>query len=139
MFLTIFLGIILIGCLYIAKYLTANRGVVENFGIPYIKPFLIFGSPPFLYHKFIFSDWMINQFKKLGRTWARYDGRTPVIVTIDPEFIKQVTVKQFDNFTDTFDFPGIKDDEMTLGMLNTSIDILFYRFSHKTSVGCFYT
>ena len=116
MFLTIFLGLILIGCLYIAKYLTANRGVVENFGIPYIKPFLIFGSPPFLYHKFIFSDWMINQFKKLGRTWARYDGRTPVIVTIDPEFIKQVTVKQFDNFTDTFDFPGIKDDEMTLGI-----------------------
>ena len=27
-------------------------------------------------------------------------GSSPAIATIDPEFIKEVTVKQFDNFTD---------------------------------------
>ena len=56
---------------------------------------------------------MAEQFKKFGRTWARYDGVKPCIVTIDPEFIKQVTVKQFDNFVDTFDL-DLEDEQTTL-------------------------
>ena len=32
-----------------------------------------------------------------------FSGVTPCIITIDPEFIKEVTVKQFDNFTDRLD------------------------------------
>ena len=103
MIFTILLGFCLSLILVIGLYVSKYRGVVESFGVPYIKPFLIFGSPPFLYHKFVYSDWMINQFKKFGKTWARYEGVTPVIVTIDPEFIKQVTVKQFDHFTDSVD------------------------------------
>ena len=103
MLLTIFLGICLIGLLITLKYLTQHRGIVESFGLPYIKPFLCFGSPPFLFNYFIYSDWMIEQFKKFGKTWAKYDGVSPTIVTIDPEMIKQITVKQFDNFTETFD------------------------------------
>ena len=30
-------------------------------------------------------------------------GVTPCISTIDPEMIKEITVKQFDNFTDVVD------------------------------------
>ena len=51
--------------------------------------------------------------QQLGRTFCRYDGVIPCIVTIDPEFIKEVVVKQFDNFTDTFDF-NLKPEETTL-------------------------
>ena len=32
-----------------------------------------------------------------------FSGVTPCIITIDPEFIREVTVKQFDNFTDRLD------------------------------------
>ena len=117
MLLTILLGLIIIGFLYIAKILTSSRGIVESFGIPYVKPFLIFGSPPFLFHRFVVSEYYLKQCKKFGRTWGYYNGQTPTIVTSDPEFIKQVTVKQFDNFTDTFQLPsGIPDNQKTLDL-----------------------
>ena len=117
MILTILLGLICISFLYIIKILTSTRGIVENFGVPYVKPFFIFGSPPFLYHKFVVSEYFLKQCKKLGRTWAYYNGQRPTIVTIDPEFIKQVTVKQFDNFTDTFELPpGTPDNQKTLDL-----------------------
>ena len=35
-----------------------------------------------------------QMFQQLGKTWGRYSGITPVIVTIDPEIIKEVMVKQ---------------------------------------------
>ena len=117
MILTILLGLICISFLYIIKILTSTRGIVENFGVPYVKPFFIFGSPPFFYHKFVVSEYFLKQCKKLGRTWAYYNGQRPTIVTIDPEFIKQVTVKQFDNFTDTFELPpGTPDNQKTLDL-----------------------
>ena len=40
---------------------------------------------------------------ELGRTFVSYTGVTPCITTIDPEFIKEVTATQFNNFTDVFD------------------------------------
>ena len=117
MLLTILLGLIIIGFLYIAKILTSTRGVVESFGIPYVKPFLIFGSPPFLFHRFVVSEYFLNQYKRFGRTWGYYNGQTPTIVTADPEFIKQVTVKQFDNFSDTIPLPpGTPDNQKTLDL-----------------------
>ena len=39
----------------------------------------------------------------------------PCIVTIDPEFIKEVTVKQFDNFSDRFDL-DLPNDQITLDL-----------------------
>ena len=117
MFLIILLGLTFFGFLYIANILTSNRGVVERFGIPYVKPFLIFGSPPFLFHQFVVSEYFLKQCKKLGRTWAYYNGQRPTIVTVDPEFIKEVTVKQFDNFSDTFDLPpSVPDNQKTLSL-----------------------
>ena len=117
MLLTILLGIIFFIFLYIAKLLTSTRGVVESFGIPYVKPFLIFGSPPFLFHRFVVSEYFLNQYKRFGRTWGYYNGQTPTIVTADPEFIKQVTVKQFDNFSDTIPLPpGTPDNQKTLDL-----------------------
>lgn len=46
----------------------------------------------------------MHKFKELGtKTYGRYDGVTPVIVTKDPELIKSVLVKNFDSFTSAFD------------------------------------
>ena len=68
-----------------------------------VKPFLCFGSAPRLFHKIIYFDWYHEKHRELGRTFTRYEGVTPCIVTIDPDIIKEVTVKQFDNFTDVVD------------------------------------
>ena len=115
MLLTIFLASLFVLFLVTYIYLSKYRGVVESFGLPYIKPFFIFGSPPFMFHTFNYHDWEAEQFKKFGKTWAKYDGSIPVIRTIDPEFIKEVTVKQFDNFHASFDVP-ITDEQTTLDM-----------------------
>ena len=63
MLLTIFLGLCFVGFLILYKYLTAKRGVVESFGLPYIKPFLCFGSPPFLFLQVDYHAWLADQFK----------------------------------------------------------------------------
>ncbi len=39
-----------------------------------------------------------EKFKKFGKTYGRYSGTSPVIVTKDPELIKSVLVKNFDSF-----------------------------------------
>ena len=115
MLLTIFLATVFVFFLATYIYLSKYRGIVENFGLPYIKPFLIFGSPPFMFHTFNYHKWEAEQFKKFGKTWAKYDGSVPTIRTIDPEFIKEVTVKQFDNFHATLDI-SLSDDQTTLDM-----------------------
>jgi len=68
-----------------------------------VKPFLCFGSAPRLFNKMIYHEWYLEKHRELGRTFTRYEGVTPCISTIDPEIIKEITVKQFDNFTDTID------------------------------------
>ena len=102
MFVTLFLVTLLMFLGFVYKYLTQYQGVVEGFGLPYIPRYGALGSPPFIFHQFNYHQWMLDQCNKFGKTWARYDGFRPTIVTTDPEFIKQVTVKQFDCFMDSF-------------------------------------
>ncbi len=113
MLFTILVGLLVIAILAMYLYMAQYRGVVESFGIPMVKPFLIFGSPPFLFNKYLIHEYWQNMFKKFGKTWGRYDGIRPTIVTIDPDILKEVLVKQFDNFTDTFDF-HTKPEETSL-------------------------
>ena len=70
---------------------------------------------PLILNQIYMYKWYQEKCRELGRTFARYNGVAPTIVTIDPEFIKEVTVKQFDNFADTFDWE-VPDDHMTLDL-----------------------
>ncbi len=70
---TIAIGLVAFILLAMYFYLAQTKGIVESFGIPYEKPFLFFGSPPFAYHKLIYHKWLKTTFKKHGKTWARYD------------------------------------------------------------------
>ena len=102
MFVTLFLVTLLMFLGFVYKYLTQYQGVVEGFGLPYIPRYGALGSPPFIFHQFNYHQWMLDQCNNFGKTWARYDGFRPTIVTTDPKFIKQITVKQFDCFMDSF-------------------------------------
>ena len=96
--MTIFLGIVTLILILLYKHLHQNRGVVEKWGVPYVKPFLWFGSPPYGIHKYNHREMYVEKSKKFGKTWAKYHGITPTLVTIDHEIIKEVMVKQFENF-----------------------------------------
>jgi len=89
--------------IWLVFHLRRYRGCLEETGLPLVKPFLCFGSAPYLFNKIRYYEWYTEKHRELGRTFARYQGPTPNIVTIDPEMIKEITVKQFDNFTDILD------------------------------------
>ena len=100
---------ILFGILFLMYYvyitLTKQRGYLETLPIPLEKPGWLFGSHPMAYHKYLMHEYQVDLFKKhKSLSVALYAGSMPCIVTIDPAIIKEVVVKQFENFTDTFDF-----------------------------------
>ena len=113
--LSTILGGILLLLLIGYWHLTKRRGYLESIGIPYIKPFLCFGSPPYSISQSYYHEDYIENFKKLGKTWGKYEGVQPLILTADLDIVKEISVKQFDCFTDTFpnDF---SDDQITLDL-----------------------
>ena len=58
-------------------------------------------------------DHHFEKFKRFGRTYGRYDGAIPVLVTKDPELVKSVLVKNFDNFDIIIDLP-VSQLELTI-------------------------
>ena len=84
------------------NHLCRFRGILENTGFPMIKPYLCFGSSPIFFNRIHLHLWFHEKHKQLGRTFTRYFGVLPVITTIDPELVKEITLKQSCNFTDNF-------------------------------------
>ena len=105
---------VLIVCL-IRKF-TKNYGSLEAIGIPVIKPFLCFGSPPFGLHKIVWHKWYLEKHQQLGTTFGLYNGTSPIIITTDPDIIKCVYVKNFEEFGDMVDNPHYDDSMKTIDL-----------------------
>ena len=110
------LGIISGIIFLIYRHLTKNRGTLEALNIPVVKPeYPLMGSPPYAYHETLFWKNYVDNHAKMGKTYGFYDGVSPVIVTIDPELVKSITVKNFDSFGEIMDLPvSSKDDDKEL-------------------------
>ena len=108
------LSSILIVCL-IRKF-TKKYGSLEAMGVPVIKPFLCFGSPPFGLHKIVMHKWYFEKHQQLGMTFGLYNGSSPIIVTTDPDIIKCVYVKNFEEFGDMVDNPHYDDSMKTIDL-----------------------
>lgn len=103
LFTCVFGGVVLL-VVFAYVHLTRRRGHLETLGIPVDKPFLFLGTPPFDTHKVLFHELYEEKFRHFGtKTYGRYEGITPVLVTIDTDIIKAVLVKNFDSFTDVLD------------------------------------
>ena len=113
--LEIILAAVAIFLVIFLRYLLKNRGYLESLGIPIVKPGFIFGSPPYFPHKILIHEQTNETFKKLGKTWGRYDGRSPCILTIDPELVKCIMIKNFDCFSDTVEWE-MPDNKITLDL-----------------------
>ena len=44
-------------------------------------------------------DFYNEKIKQYGKTYVRYDGVFPTLVTIDPDLVKSIMVKNFDCFS----------------------------------------
>ena len=114
-FIEIIIAVAVLTVAVALRYMLKHRGYIESLGIPYVKPFLIFGSPPFVWHKLLLHEHTQEMHEKLGKTWGKYDGREPTIFTIDPDLVKSIMVKNFDSFSEIFDW-DIPDRRLTLDL-----------------------
>ena len=57
------------------------------------------GSDPFMLHKTNFIQLDQDNFKKYGKVWGTYTISEPWLNVADPELIKAITVKNFENFS----------------------------------------
>ncbi len=108
---TIALGAAVILILVLYRHLTKNQGWLESLGIPVIAPTL-FGSPPFNTHGVIWHEWIKKQHDNLGLNFGHYSGIIPVVYSIDPDIVKAVYVKNFEEFGDMYDSSGMKDRQV---------------------------
>ena len=51
------------------------------------------------------EDMYTEKHRKFGKTYGRYDGVKPALVTINPELVKSILVKNFDSFHGIMDIP----------------------------------
>ena len=115
MLIHIFLSVTLV--LLTAKFyksVTKHYGSLESMGIRVIKPFLCFGSGPFLPHKIDFQQFDLAESKK-SKTWGAYNGSLPFVYTVDKELIKEIFVTKFDYFGERIDLP-LGEDHQNVGL-----------------------
>jgi len=98
---TLILGLIL--------FLRRNYGVLERTGVPVVKPSVFgLGSDPFNIHKTNYINEDMKNFKKYGKIWGSYSTSEPWLNIADPDLIKAITVKNFDNFSSHYFEPTNK-------------------------------
>ncbi|XP_068940868.1 cytochrome P450 3A12-like [Petaurus breviceps papuanus] len=65
----------------------------RKLGIPGPRPLPFIGT--FLEYRHGILEFDQKCFEKYGKMWGFYDGRLPILATLDPAFIKAVLVKEF--------------------------------------------
>ncbi|XP_055696949.1 probable cytochrome P450 9f2 [Phlebotomus papatasi] len=88
---------------YIYQFGTKNENFFLERGLKFRKPVFLFGNNfPVVSLKNNLFDLMrgiCRDFPK-EKLIGYYDFRTPFVVVLDPEILKQLTIKEFENFTD---------------------------------------
>ncbi|KAJ6633420.1 putative cytochrome P450 9f2 [Pseudolycoriella hygida] len=89
------------------KWSVATSQFFAEKGVPYHKPMPLFGNfLDIVFQKISMADKVIelyNQFKT-KRAFGMFEMRNPMLVINDPELIKQITIKDFDHFTERRQF-----------------------------------
>ena len=86
-------------CLTLYLYTTYKQSIFRRHGIPGPKPVPFLGCLPDIITKGVF-EMDIEYVQKYGTYFGTYIGNIPTIIVADPEIIREISVKQFSNFTD---------------------------------------
>ncbi|KAJ8303849.1 hypothetical protein KUTeg_017432 [Tegillarca granosa] len=83
------------------------QSVWKRLGVPGPEPVPFLGIMNRLFKQNL-NEVDMDLHKQYGRVVGVYQGNIPVLLVADPELIKQITVKEFSNFTNRFDliYPG---------------------------------
>ncbi|XP_051791278.1 thromboxane-A synthase isoform X2 [Erpetoichthys calabaricus] len=93
---TIFIALFLVFVALLYWYSVFPYTQLERIGVKHPKPWPFFGNMFFFQKGF----WDAHQelIRKYGRVCGYYLGRQPVILVSDPDMIKQILIKDFNNF-----------------------------------------
>ncbi|XP_047453039.1 thromboxane-A synthase [Mugil cephalus] len=97
---TLSLLLIFLGLLY--WYSVYPYSVLSRYGIKHPKPSPFFGNL-FMFREGFFKP-LNNIINEHGRVCGYYLGRRPIVVIADPDMLKQVMVKDFNNFPNRMAF-----------------------------------
>uniref|UniRef100_A0AAQ4R8S3 unspecific monooxygenase n=1 Tax=Gasterosteus aculeatus aculeatus TaxID=481459 RepID=A0AAQ4R8S3_GASAC len=87
----------------ITVYGYAPYGFFKKLGIPGPRPLPFIGT--FLEYRKGIHNFDTECYEKYGKVWGIYDGRVPILVTMDTAMIKSILVKEcYSNFTNRRDF-----------------------------------
>ena len=109
---TAILTIFIIGLFF---YLFKRKNLFEQLEIPHESPMPILGNMgPCLIGKTNVNELLNNLYKKHGEAkyFGLYDFQTPIVVLRDPEIIKSITIKNFENFPDHRGFTDADRDPL---------------------------
>ncbi|XP_059085965.1 probable cytochrome P450 6a18 [Tigriopus californicus] len=104
MFFTILVGLAVFVLAVLYLQLKRNRDHIENLGFPVDQPNFVLGSSPLRLHKYVLHEVQMEKMRRFGKTYVRFEMAQPVLVTIDPDLIKAITITHFENFSDIIDF-----------------------------------
>ncbi|XP_061187622.1 cytochrome P450 3A24-like [Saccostrea echinata] len=80
-------------------YTTWNFGIFKKMGIKGPPPNILVGN-----HKTVAEMGTVEAdmmwWREYGNVFGHFNGRSPMLVVADPEMLKEILVKQFQNFTD---------------------------------------
>ncbi|CAL8080029.1 unnamed protein product [Orchesella dallaii] len=91
--------ILLLLIFLVIEYARWNYGILEQLGIPVVRPSFIFGSDPQGYRKVQHLE-DYRRFKEFGSFYGFYEGRTPQVHICDPELVKQILIRDYDSFSE---------------------------------------
>ncbi|XP_055923101.1 probable cytochrome P450 9f2 isoform X3 [Eupeodes corollae] len=96
------------------KWSTSTFDFFEKIGIPYDKPFPLFGSQKdIVLRKSSMYDNVNRLYKQFNTSIAGvFDQRNPTFIIRDPEVLKQITIKDFDHFVNHRQVFSVEDDEL---------------------------
>nr|KAI8769911.1 cytochrome P450 3A21-like [Biomphalaria glabrata] len=87
------------GVLYV-YYMTSTHGTFKKLGIPGPQPLPVLGNALYVVRKGLF-DSIVDGYKyyKHHKMYGIFEGRTPVLTVTDLDLLKEILVKQSNNFT----------------------------------------
>ncbi|KFM74679.1 Cytochrome P450 3A11, partial [Stegodyphus mimosarum] len=84
--------------IFLYRYSTSSHSYWKKKGVPYVKPFPIFGSVLENMLKPL-SEVELDRYKKYGSVYGHYEGNRAVISVADPVLLRDIFVKDFQFFT----------------------------------------
>ena len=81
-------------------YMSNTHGTFRKLGIPGPKPWPVIGNSIFAFKKGMFNTVVAGyrRFQYMGGMYGTYEGRTPVLTVTDLDMLREIMIKQFNNF-----------------------------------------